>query len=395
MPISTARQLVVLGAAACVPLALGIAMHLEHLATQRACLADACTAAAVTVPDEPVVIAVPTPVMVQPDAAPEDLRGAYDFAFVANLPTPHIVLTSEADVGEAAFEALAMGGPRYRGTPGDDRFDHPVWRDVDASRLPERARLAIGRDVHVYSASGRVCTARIGQPTLVSEMSGTIEYFAQYDYSADDDDEAIEIHEPAIADPASIWSAGRRLVVAPLEGDGCDDALWVRDVALAEPLVYVPRIVEVSADLPSPAARRMVQRSAALRPIAAAFAEHAAQLDDDGPGLFDRLEGQTWLEPRRATELAVFAAVGEEFGGCGGYDAAWAAIAVDGEGSPVAPVWADAKTDWIEAVFDLDADGTPEVLAQTRLGTLRVYRLGEALRELAMLGEVPAYGCPC
>jgi hypothetical protein len=391
MNYTTAQQLAFLATAACAPIALGIAMHLEHVEATRACMAEvAQPSAAVDV--GPVVVAVPTPVMIEPAVAADDLRGAYDFAFVADMPTPHIVLASEADLGEAAFEALAMGSPHYRGEPADDQIDQPVWRGVDVSRLPERARFAQGRHVRVYSAAGRVCIARIGAPALVSESWGTVEYFA------DDDISEIEADERTIIDPASLWDDGRRLVVAPLEGDGCGEALWARDVALAEPLVYVAQDVEGQEDLPSPVARRMVQRSAAVRPIAAKFAEHVAGMNDDGfttRRFVDRLEGRRWIEPLRGGELDVFTSDGEEFGGCGGFDPAWGAIAVDAEGSPVDPVWADASTDAIAAVFDVDADGTPEVLAQTWLGTTRVYTLGQELGELATLGEVPFFGCPC
>jgi hypothetical protein len=395
MNYTTAQQLAFLGTAACAPIALGIAMHLEHVEATRACMAELAEPA--TAEAAPVVVAVPTPVptpgLVEPAAAPiDDVRGAYDFAFVADMPTPHIVLASETDLGEAAFEALATGAPHYRGEPADGQVDQPVFRGLDIERLPERARFAMGRHVRVYSAAGRVCIARIGRPALVSELWGTIEYFS------DDDISEIEQGDRTIVDPASIWDDGRRLVVAPLEGEGCGDALWARDAALSEALVYVAQDVDGPEDLPSPVARRMVQRSSELRPISAKFAEHVAGMSDEPfttRRLVDRLEGRRWIDPLRGGELDVFTTDGEEFGGCGGFDPAWAAIAIDGEGSPVEPVWADATTDAIDAVFDLDADGVPEVMAQTWLGTTRVYSLGEDLGEVATLGAVPFFGCPC
>jgi len=400
MNYTTAQQLAFLGTAACAPIALGIAMHLEHVEATRACMAEiAQPIAAADV--APVVVAVPTPVMLEPAAPADDMRGAYEFAFVVDVPTPHLVLAAESDLGPVVFEALATNAPHYRGEPADDQIDKPVWRDLDTSRLPERAKHAIGRHVRVYSAAGRVCIARIGMPSLVSESWGTVAYMA------DDDVREIEQDERTIIDPASIWDDGRRLVVAPLEGQGCTEAAdhgapgtWARDVALSEPLVYIAQDVESGDDLPSPVARRMVQRSAALRPISAKFAEHVAAMTDEPfttRRFVDRLLGRRWIEPMRGGELDVFTSDGEEFGGCGGFDPAWAAIAVDSEGSPVDPVWADATTDEVHAVFDIDGDGNAEVLAQTWLGTTRVYSLGEgdAPREIATLAEVPFFGCPC
>lgn len=393
MHYSTAQQIAFLATAACAPIALGIAMHIEHEEAMQACIAASAEAqvAVPKVPDVPVstVTTVHAP---EPVVAADDTRGAYELAFVVAMPTPHIVLASEAELGEAAFDALATNAPHYRGEPADDMVDKPVWRDLDATKLPDRARFSMGRHVRVYSAAGRVCIARIGKPSLVSELWGTVEYFG------DDDISEIEEDGKSIIDPASIWDDGRRLVVAPLEGEGCTDALWARDVALPEALAYVAQDADGPEDLPSPVARRMVQRSAELRPIGKAFAEHVAGMDTDGfttRRLVDRLDGRRWMDPLRGGELDVFTTDGEEFGGCGGFDPAWAAIAIDREGSPVEKVWADAKTDSIQAVFDLDADGTPEVMAETWLGTTRVYSLGDELREMATLAEVPFFGCPC
>lgn len=391
----TTRQSILLGLAACAPIALGVATHLEHEAAERACL----TKDAVPVPETivevvPQIVPIVTPI---PFAAPmpsDDLAGAYEFAFVVDVPTPHLVLATAAELGDGAFEAIATGASHYRGAPPDAFVAQPVWRDVDATRLPERARLAVGRHVRVYSAAGRVCVARIGRPVAVSERSGKIEYMP--------DDEVTELGEgeDATIDPASLWDDGRRLVVAPLEGASCEGGIWARDIALSEPLVYIAeQDGDAPARLPSPVARRMVQRSTALQPIAAAFAEHVRGFTDDAfttRRLVDRLVGQRWIEPTRGGELDVFTTDGDEFGGCGGFDPAWAAIAVDADGGPVEAVWADAHADYVQAVFDLDADGRLEVYAPSWLGPTHVFTLEpDGPREFAVLADVPYYGCPC
>ena len=406
----TARGLLLLCTAALAPIALGVAMHLEHVEAERACLATAQVTAPV-VQSEVVTQVVPvhTPVLLPSvvSAPTESTRGAYDFAFVIEMPAPYLVLASAADLGEAQFDALAVNPPHYRGEPADDSIDQPVWRDLDVARLPERARLAVGRHVRVYSAAGRVCVARIGNPSLVSESFGTVAYLP--------DDEVSELEQDGrtILDPASLWDDGRRAVVAPLEGVGCEGGVWARDAALSEPLVYVAQDTADVDGLPSPVARRMVQRAPGLRPIITAFAEHVANFDDEvftTRRLVDRLQGRRWIEPTRGRELDVFSLDGEEFGGCGGFDPAWAAIALDVDGSPTEPVWVDTQSDDVQAVFDLDGDGNAEVLAHSWLGPTRVFATtgGEqhatsqnasagpnALREIASLGEVPFFGCPC
>jgi hypothetical protein len=397
----TTRQSIFLGLAACAPIALGVATHLEHEAAERACMdRDAEPAAEPVVEVVPQIVPIVAPIPYVAPVPVDDRAGAYAFAFVVDVPTPHLVLATATELGEGAFEAIMTGAPHYRGAPTDAFVDQPVWRDVDAARLPERARLAVGRHVRVYSAAGRVCVARIGRPVAVSERSGSIAYMGE--------DEVTEIGEgeDAIIDPASLWDDGRRLVVAPLEVASCEGGIWARDIALSEPLVYVadqdPAAEQdgrMAAQLPSPVARRMVQRSSALQPIAAAFAEHVRGFTDEAfttRRLVDRLVGQRWIEPTRGGELDVFTTDGDEFGGCGGFDPAWAAIAVDAENAPVELVWADAQADYVQAVFDLDADGRPEVFAPSWLGPTHVFTLEpEGLREFAVLADVPYYGCPC
>lgn len=393
MPTSTARQLILLGAAAIAPIALGVAMHLEHAEAERACMAhrDASPAPEVVAH----VVPVPTP-WLEPAVAPpvDDRAGAYAFAFVVDVPTPHLMLASATELGEAAFEAMATGAPHYRGEAADGFIDHPVWRDVALDRLPDRARDAVGRHVRVYSAAGRVCVARIGRPVAVSERFGSISYMDDEDVSAIEDDQG------TVVDPASLWDDGRRSLVAPLEGVGCEGGIWARDVALPEALVYVAQDVESPEDLPSPVARRRVQRSAVLRPISEAFAKHVEGFADEAfttRRFVDRLEGRRWIEPTRGGELDVFASDGEEFGGCGGFDPAWAAIGVADDGELGDVVWADAQTDYVAAVFDLDADGRPEVLAHSWLGPTRVFALDDTdgVRPFATLDDVPLFGCPC
>ena len=385
---TTARQVALLCAAALVPFALGYAMHLEHEEAIRAC--EAQPAATTVIAGETRVLAMPTPIAVTPAStdAPQPVgpgAGAYEFAHVIDIDGPHIVLAT------AIEDAWATDAPHYKGAVHDVFEVGEVWRNVAVDRLPTLPRAAVGRTVDVYSAAGRVCTARIGTPSLVGEMWGSIEYMG------DDELEVEQDGDKRVIDPASAWDDSRRLLVAPLEdGGACADALWARDSALAQPLVYV---AQEGVDLPSPVARRLLQRAPETKALAKAFAEHVADITDDEPfttrKLVDRFTGIRWIEPTRGGELDVFTTDGEEFGGCGGFDPAWGAVSIDAYGTPT-HAWLHEATDEVRAVVDLDADGRPEVIADTWLAPTRLLTLGDDdVTELSVLPEVPFYGCPC
>jgi hypothetical protein len=383
------RHLLLLGACTLAPIGLGIAMHAEHMeaiAAGELCVEQGLGLTAAS--PEPIMLAVSTPVIVTPASAsiPEPAgpgAGAYEFAHVIDIDGPQLVLAT------AIEDSWATDAPHYRGKVHDVFEVGEVWRNVDPERLPALPRAAIGRTVDVYSAAGRVCTARIGTPVLVGEMWGSIEYVAddELEVSGEGDDKVI--------DPGSAWDDSRRMLIAPLlDGGACADALWARDAALTEPLVYV---AQEPSDLPSPVARRLLQRDPATRALGKAFAEHVADIDDEAfttRRLVDRFTGIRWIEPTRGGELDVFTTDGEEFGGCGGFDPAWGAVSIDAFGTPT-HAWLHDDTDEVRAIVDLDGDGQPEVLADTWLAPTRLLALGDELAELSVLPEVPFYGCPC
>jgi hypothetical protein len=342
-----------------------------------------------------VAVALPIPTPVVSEVLVERGLGAIDFAFVVDIDGPHVVIATDDVTAALGLEQAAVDAPHFRGPPSNDSLDQPVWRSVDPERLPLAMRATVGRHLRVFSRLGRACTAKVGKPALVSQLDGTI------DYVADDEITLVEHGEdaPAAIEPASLWDDGRVLLVAPLVGPGCEGATWARDFDLSEPLVYAEASETDASVVASPVSRRVVARSSALAPVAAAFAEHVAQFDDEAfttRRLADRLVGRRWVEPRRGAWLDVFTTDGEEFGGCGGFDPAWAAIAAGIDGTPAEPVWADAATDAIQAVIDLEGDGRLEVIADSWLGPTKLVALdAEGPRDLATLSAVPFFGCPC
>lgn len=393
MRLSTTRQIGLIAAAASVPAALGLAMHLEHRAAEDVCAARADDAA------PPVAVALPIPTPVVSEVLVERGIGSIEFAFVVDIDGPHLVVATDEATAAMQLEQSAVDAPHFRGPASTDTLDEPVWRSVDAERLPPALRATVGRHVRVFSAAGRVCTAKIGKPSLVSQIDGTIDYVSDDDVTLTDATDAA----PAAIAPASLWDDGRVTLVAPLVGDGCEGATWARDVELSEPLVYVAERGaedhEPGEVVASPVSRRTVARSSALAPVALAFAEHVAQFDDEAfttRRLADRLVGRRWVEPRHGAWLDVFVTDGEEFGGCGGFDPAWAAIGAGSDGTPAEPVWVDAETDMVHGVIDLEGDGRLEVIAESWLGSTKLMALDhDGPRDLVTLSEVPFFGCPC
>ena len=382
MRLTTARQAFVLAAAAAVPVTVGVHMHLEHLEAVEACEARPATqvviaapvATPVVVEDAPVVAEVVEPTV--PDATP------VDFAFVIDIEGPHVVLST------TVLEAWATDAPHYRGDDTNVFEGGNVWRSVASERLPDELRGQLGRKLVVYAASGRVCEATIGAPSLVGELTGSVGYLGE------DDVELGETPNSVVA--ASIWDDARVSLVAPLEGGGdCEDAVWARDAELPAARVYRAASED---DLPSPVARRLLQRDPAMRAAGKDFAAHIAGMDDPAfttRRLADRLRGVRWIEPTSGAELDVFVTDGEEFGYCGGFDPAWGAVGFDAEGNP-AQSWFDTGGDDVIAVLDLDADGRAEVVTLEVFGSNKLVTLDDdGIEVYADLPQVPFYGCAC
>lgn len=382
MRLTTARQAFVLAAAAAVPVTVGVHSHLEHRAAIEACEARPMTRVMIPTPVVTPVVVQDAPIVVEPIEPAVQGTTPVDFAFVVDVDGPHVVLST------TVLDAWATDAPHYRGDDTNIFEGGNVWRGVEPERLPDELRGQLGRRVVVYSASGRVCEATIGAPSMVGELTGSIAYVG------DDDVELGEAPNTVVA--ASIWDDARVTLVAPLEGGGdCEDALWARDAELPAPRVYRAASED---DLPSPVARRLLQRDPALRTAGKEFARHIAGMDDPAfttRRLGDRLRGVRWIEPSSGAELDVFVTDGEEFGYCGGFDPAWGAVGFDAEGNP-AHSWFDTHGDDVIAVLDLDGDARPEVVTLEVFGSNKLVTLDvDGMEVYAELPQVPFYGCPC
>jgi hypothetical protein len=373
--------LFLLSAAALAPITLGVAMHLEHIAAARACTADlaAWTATPHAAIDAaqlvPQTLPIPVP-MIEPAS-----EHALPFAFVIDVGEPHIVLSSEVD------DSWASGEPRLM-LDGDEYGDPSATRDVALDRLPTAFLANVGRTVRVYSPGGEGCTARVGKPTLVSEVWGELHY----------GEDELDGDGPRPGQAQETWEQGRKTLIAPLETDGdCGNPLWARDAALPAPAVFT----RTGGPVPR-AARKAMMRDPEVRDFELEFRRsfeepNADELAKPIPKLAERAVGQRWQDAR-GRELFTLEFTGIEFGGCGGVDLAWAAFVPSADEGVTA---LDRVGDDVLAIIDLDRDGNVEVLTTTWLGPTRLVEVGasgggqDALRERASLDGVPFFGCPC
>ncbi|MBX7079548.1 MAG: hypothetical protein K1X88_10205 [Nannocystaceae bacterium] len=397
MRLTPARQVFVLAAAAAVPVTVGIHMHLEHLEVARACALEAPSVSeSVPQPAAISLLPVPTPVVAVAPAPVVAVAGppasALEFAHVIHAEGALVVLATTVD------PSWAVDPPHTHRPRGNDLDDVPAFRNVALERLPEAARVAIGRSMTVWSPTGHVCTATVGRPVLVGEAWGAREYLE----GAEDD-----AARTPTSDAEELWQNSRVVLAAPLaSSEDCSLGLWARDAELSTPRIY---LAQSDDDLPSPVARRLLQRDPAVRKAAREFDTFARETlmpqDDEGADadafttrrLVDRFVGRRWIDPSAGGELDIFVTEGDEFGGCGGFGPSWGAVSIDREGTPFAAAY-DELGDSALAVFDLEGDGRPEVLTEQWLGPTQLLGLsedGETFARRSELAPVPFWGCPC
>ncbi|MFO0637114.1 MAG: hypothetical protein U0168_30175 [Nannocystaceae bacterium] len=335
-------------------------------------------------------VVAPAPAAVESIAVASPPAHALAFAHVIHADGAHVVLSTTVD------PQWAVDPPHTRRRRGNDVDDVPAFRNVALERLPEAARAAIARPMTVWSATGHVCTATVGRPVLVGEFWG--------DHESMDDGEK---PRTALAEAVERWGDSRVVLAAPLlASDDCSLGLWARDAELPAPRIYLAQSGE---DLPSPVARRLLQRDPEVRKAAREFDAFVRENLTPSEGeaadtelfttrrLIDRFVGRRWVEPTSGHELDVFVTEGDEFGGCGGVGPSWGGVSVDPEGTPFAAAYDDVG-EAVLAVFDLEGDGRAEVLTEQWLGPTQLVGVsadGETFARRSELPAVPYWGCPC
>lgn len=423
------QQLLLLAAAACVPISLGVTAWPPAVPTHEVIIVHAIAPAPECCQSEPVVEVEPEPVPepvpeVEPEPMPEvepepepswgtEIDG---FAWIARGTVTRVVLSVDTD------EAWASGPVEATDEDGT------VSRTVDQSKLPAELRAA-GRRVDVYTSEGKACTAVVGTPELIAEATGDLEMLtwdeSDEDGSEDGSEDGVDYYDLPDAERRAkeapmIWDAGRRVLAAPLAlGAGCGDAWslrWARPhdagevaalhagrtgrprASLTRSFLAQPEIVELSEELGDyvEESRRMQAEEASRDGSDTTEAE----TPPEGPSadLRDYLEAQRWrVGDGEAAAVTVFTA-GEQFQveACSDFfSPRWGIAAIDAEGN-AGPVHLAPYGEPI-AVFDLEGDGQLEVLVSmlwedgARLFTITP----TGLQERATLPGVPSFGCPC
>ncbi len=296
----------------------------------------------------------------------------------------------------------AWGTGRLRAHDGPGQFR--AAKRVDVARIPEALLAQRGRTFDLYGADGKVCTARLGELSVLAQHDGPSLYevfhgsmdAAEWDEDEEDPIEAFErqTHAPREI-RAKVWSSTTDgddsvWLVAEIVGDApCEGALWARDAELPPPAV-LHRARE-----PLPILAERVAAHEASATLATAKVAYAQWLRDRPE---DARPTTAWADIEREHPAAAKAWLDEagvprltelDFGyvedGCGDFPETSITsvdVVVDGRFEPTEHVIDPV------AVFDADLDGRYELLYAERLASET-----EALAQAWSIVE--EFYCPC
>lgn len=439
--LGTRQQIVLLVAAASVPVSLGLTAwppaHVHELVFVQVPVPVESSAAA------PVVEAPPAPPapreveLVEAQAQPAGFVYGRDFLWVTHDvegSTPFAVLSVEPD------EAWAKGRPR----PTED--EGRVERALEESAVPAELRALVGQRVVLDTQAS--CTAVVGSMRLVGQAEGELDMMLEgLELEEEQRDEATgwdprPIWERVAAASRerlaeAMWVGGRRLLVAPLAlGEACDDVgqpRWARPVergdverlapaamrkrgALVRKFLAQPELVELSREFDEYVAT-MAEAMAEGEAEAMAEVEAEAVASTGGgtvspeaaavaptapsalPRLSDRVKAQQWRTAEGTPAFVLMRTEGEELQPepCSGIPVPlWgiAPVAADGTtGAFVVGPYGDPS-----GLLDLDRDGRWELLleAGTYFTEPQLLTMGaDGFTALTTLPSVPYHGCPC
>jgi len=343
---------------------------------------------------EPPVVEPPVvePPAVEPPAESADDRLAFAFVNTAGL-----VLHTSAK--------LAWGEGHLRDHEGPGQF--LAAKRASASAVPAELWVQRGRTFDLYGAEGKVCTARLGELSVLAQHDGPGLYdlfFDEYAYDEDDEsapsyDEFDEADYPPRAIRRQVWSTtdddGAWLVAEVVSETSCAGALWARDAQLPPPVILH------RSDAPNAAARHDVEQFEASDDLADLRTEYMrwhGELDEDEQSYEpdwatiayeNPTQALTWWTEQHDPAL-VELQFGLESGWCGdGFDTQVRSISQVSDGQlvpmerPPHPI----------AVFDADLDGRYEFLTSTRYDEEIDSIRSETLADSWGIPEV--FVCPC
>lgn len=427
--LGTRQQIVLLVAAASVPVSLGItawppapAVH-ELVVVHVPMEGRAWETASIVVPPAETAPAKTAPVeveLIEATAQPAGFVYGRDFAWV----------THDVEDG-APFLVLSLAPEAAWGTgePHATEEQGLVTREVDETAVPAELRAMVGERIVIHGGATPLCTAEVGSLRLVAQAEG--EVFMMTDEPADDA-EPLEEDDPKafwnlsegeqnerVVEP--IWKEGRRLLVAPLATDGaCDEGRsprWARPVQrgdverladsrlrkrgeLLRGFMALPELVELSEEFDQYVADDGQSAEEGEEGEASeAAASPEARPEGSLPRLHDRVKARQWKTAEGTVLFVTMITEGRELEPepCSEIPAPrWGLAPIDAEGEAGAFVVGPYGTP--SAILDLDGDGRWELLLDSGLYFSEPQLLAitpEGLTALTTLPKVPFYGCPC
>ncbi len=344
-------------------------VEIEHVSPQVIAPVDV-----VPVVEAPVV--EPPPIAAAPEPAPED---ALSFALVTEAG---LVLSSGAQATWGTGRLHAHAGPgEYRAA-----------KRADARKVPEDLWAQRGRTFDLYDADGdRVCTARLGDLSVLAQHNGPGLWDVFYDEYGDAPDVDYEEFEEEKHTPRQIrravWSRvdaeSMWLVAEVVSEDSCEGALWARDAQLP-----APSVLHRSEEPNEAATRRLTEfeTSEELAQTRTDYRQWYAELSDEEKeyetewsAIAEQFPAKalTWLDAEGEPRL-VELSFGVASEGCGeGYDTVIQSLAVVAGDSfeetetgthPIAVFDADLDGQW-EFIFNDGIYGQPSLLHGETLAT--------------------------
>lgn len=327
------------------------------------------------------------------EAAPAD-DDRIRFAFVNGAG---LVLTTAAD------RAWGQGRLREHAGPGQFR----AAKSADVAKLPAAHVAQRGRSFDVYGPDGKVCTARLGELSVLAQHDGPSLFDVfhgsreerEWDPEAGDEDPFEAFEREVHSDKeirAKVWAsldpdANRPWLVAPLVSDtSCAGGLWARDAELP-----APTVLHVADAPTSITAQRLAafESSAELADTKARYAEWEREISEDQRDSLATWDAVAAAHPasvrewhdQSSTPRLVELEFGEAPEGCGDYgDTSITAVDLVTDGGFERTSHSTGPL----AVFDADLDGQFELLYGTTLVSET-----EALRGDTSRFEV--FYCPC
>jgi len=435
--LGTRQQILLLVAAASVPVSLGLTAwppaHVHEIVVVHAPVPVPVEAPAATREIVEVPPAAPAPVeveIVEAQAQPAGFVYGRDFLWVT-----HDVEGGQAFAVLSVEPDEAWGTGRPQPVPGHEGM---VERTVDAAAVPAELRALVGE--RVVLDTGAFCTAVVGPMRLVAQVEGELELLAGEDVDLDVDEALVEEHgydprsiwERTDAEgrqqmTAAMWEGGRRLLVAPLTlGEACDEDAtprWARPVrrgdvarleagplsrrsALVRRFLALPELVELSTEFDAyVASMAEVEAEVAAEQAEGEKAEgEAVEGASEAapralPRLVDRVTGRRWRTAEGTPAFVTMITEGEELQPepCSGIPVPqWAIAPVDADGKAGAFVVGPAGAP--SEILDLDGDGQWELLVEpdAYFTEPQLVTIGaEGFTALTALPSVPFWGCPC